>query len=465
MRWTLRVLPRMFAILAICTAVVALGLRNAWPTLTETAMFVLTIICWYGAMRIPNQNSKLILSTMWLAGMVIFANTLSLPQVWHDFRTFVDGAHLLFESDRSPYSVQGVTAFPFPTFFLVYALGATGTMSFTTVAWVYSFIQVLLLALSYLLANSLVGRENLEASSKVWLSLIFAGVIIHPATLLGLYYGQSSIVAGTTLLGAIWLWRCGRTKCSWHGAAVLFNLAWMVKPQLLMVSGYFLLRWVYALKIKQHRQDEDVRIGRLLILWAVALLGISIVIGGRASLLAYRDFINVAYTWHTYIALIQPNNYALPAILAKAGSRYFGVEASEAMFPLTATCAFIVVLWNVVATLKAKPNSLVALLPWVLSSLLWSSLCWRLYLSLIIGGILVITAYTSTLRRGSESEKVKTLWLGLGIACSLVLSNFIFTLGLLLLYFLSHELLHDETTAQSLVGGQEYEFSQNVEKP
>ncbi|MEK7384969.1 MAG: hypothetical protein AABZ83_00890, partial [candidate division NC10 bacterium] len=76
-------------------------------------------------------------------------------------------------------------------------------------------------------------------------------------------------------------------------------------------------------------------------------------------------------------------------------------------------------------------------------SLLWTSVLWRLYLSLVIPGLLLLVAYDNE----SPAVRSRAFWLGTGIGLTFVFSSFAFTLNILILYFQSHQMLVEETAA------------------
>ena len=425
--------------------------RNAWPNLPETFILVTSVVCIYGVLQLKLEPIRIVLAGLWVAMVVSIGDSMPVPQIWLDFKTFVDGANLLFDHHRSPYLAVGTTAFPFPTFLLVRALSLGGYLPFDTIGWIFFFLQVLFLALSYLLVRGVIRQERLRSTSDPAIGLIQGGLILHPAIYFSLLYGQSGVIAGAALLGAIWCWRCGNNRWWWHGAGILLNLAWMIKPQLLMAAGFFLASWLRERKLIPRGGTSDAAIGRLILPWSAALIALSLPIAFPASLMAYRDFFVVALRWHTYISEILPNNYAASAILAKAGLRISGISVSQSLPILSTAGAGLVLLWNWLSLVRAKPNSLRAFVPWLLASLLWTSLVWPFYLSLVIAGLLLLVAYERDCH--SPPARARSLWLATGVGLTMVFSSFAFTLGILLLYFQSHEVLAGETATFPMEGG------------
>lgn len=431
------------SVVALCVACVSMVLREAWPTSTETLTLGMAIVCIYGTLSVASRNIRVIAAAAWLVTMAGFAAVMVPPQVWLDFKTFVDGAELLFAQHQSPYRNDGTTAFPFPTFMLVRAISLNGRLSFEVTAWLFFFLQASLLALSYVMLRGVIAQEKWRSPFDLPIMLVQVGLLLHPAVLLALYYGQSSILASTFLIAAVWGWRC-RTGVQWqHVSAICLNLAWMVKPQLLMAVGYFLASWLRRRTWSHHSDRRDEAIGRLLAPWCIVLLGGSLVVGFPGHVIAYRDFIEVASRWHSYIAEISPNNYALPAIVAKAGLRFAELPVSETLPLLTLLVTMFVVTWNVLSLRRAFPDSLLAYLPWLLASLLWTSLVWRFYLSLVIASLLLLVA--CEMDSSASMLRWRTLWLAAAIGLTTVLSSFVFMLGVLLLYTLSQELLANPT--------------------
>jgi hypothetical protein len=176
--------------------------------------------------------------------------------------------------------------------------------------------------------------------------------------------------------------------------------------------------------------------------WCVALIVVSLALDFRGHVAAYRDFLAVASSWHTVIALVSPNNYAIAAIVAKAGARYGGMPVLELLEVLTALGAGLVLIWNLVSLRSASRDTLLAFVPWLVASLLWTSLMWRFYLSLVIAGVLLLVSAGMT--AAPAARRWRALWVASGIGLTMVLGSFAFTLGILLLYLFSHELLSDQ---------------------
>jgi hypothetical protein len=261
-------------------------------------------------------------------------------------------------------------------------------------------------------------------------------MVLHPAVLSGIAVGNSAALAGAAVLWAVWLWRCGKGTWSVHGSAILFSLGWMIKPQLIPAALFFLANWWLERTREPQRASRAARIGRLLVPWAGAILAISLAIPFPAALLAYRAFPAVAATWHTHIAEAYPNNYALAAILAKAMARIWSVPVSQSLLLLTTGIAALVLLWNIASLAAGRSDSLRAFLPWLLTSLLWTSLVWEWYFSLILAGPILMMALAPS--ASDSPTALGRLRVAGGIACTMVFSNFIFMLGYILLYCHSH---------------------------
>jgi hypothetical protein len=206
----------------------------------------------------------------------------------------------------------------------------------------------------------------------------------------------------------------------------------MSKPQLILVTPFFLGVWWLERGRRPDCRSRAAAIGRLLVPWAVAMLGISFAIQWPGSLPAYRDFFGVAVTWHTRIAETYTNNYALSAILAKALVRLWAVPVSRSL-PLLATgIALVLVCWNGISLTVGRVDTLRAFLPWLLSSLFWSTLVWEWYFGLVLVAPILMIAFEP---RGPElAGDAFQLRLPVGVACTMMFSSFLFTLGLILLY-------------------------------
>lgn len=406
-------------------------------------MLGMTVACLYGVLRGVSPPVRMGSAVLWILAVVAVSGSMVPPQVGLDFKTFVDGAELLFGQHQSPYLNIGTTAFPFPTFSVVRAMSLNGRLSFESTMWSFFFLQASLLALSYVLVRKIVVQEGWQPRSDLPMALIQAGLLFHPAVMLALYYGQSSVLAGAFLVAAVWCWRCTSHAVWQHAAAVSLNLAWMTKPQLLMAAAYFVASWLLSFRRGRDPQCSAAAIGRLIGPWCVALIVMSLALDVHGHAAAYRDFFSVASSWFTVIALVSPNNYAMAAIVAKAVARYGGFPVLEMLEILTALGAGLVLVWNLVSLRSAPRGALLAFLPWLLGSLLWTSLMWRFYLSLIIAGVLLLVA--SEMKASPVVLRWRTVWVAGGIGLTMVLGSFAFTVGILLLYFFSHELLagHD----------------------
>ena len=442
----LRSLPRWATIVSICVAGVAMTMRGAWPTPSEMFILPATVACIYGALRATHANARILFAGLWTAVVVFAGISIDPPQqLWPDFRLWWDSAELLFEKHQSPYLLPGATAFPFPTYMVVYASRFGGLLPFESAAWLLVAMQLACVGLLYFFVRGVIVREGLAVGSGYADLLLQGLLLLHPTMLFVLYYGQSGIIAGTLLGGAVWCWRCGKGRLWWHGSAILMNLAWMVKPQLLMATAFFFLSWLHDTWFGKRSGNSAAAIGELLAPWCVGLLSISVPLAFPVYLMAYRDFISVAIHAHTYNAEVSPNNYALASILSKAGMRLLGIPVAQSL-PLVATIgAVILVLWNFLSLQHAKGNTPLVFVPWLLASFLWASSAWRFYLTFLMAGLLLLVAYRD--ERISSGFHLNSFWLASGIGLTMVLSSFAFTLGILILFFLSHELLAEETAA------------------
>jgi hypothetical protein len=424
-------LPRWATWTALVVGFAALAFRGAWPTPLETFALVGTILCLLGVWHARTPVGRVVCAALWIALLMALGVPTPSRSIGFDFRTFYEGAEALFKHRHSPYSVPGTTAFPFPTFPLVWLLSLAGRLPLEQTFLAFVALQAVLLGIGVILMGR-VAAETIPRDSDPGRRLLQVGLVLHPAVLAGIVLGNSGALAGAVVLWAIWLWRCGRGTWSVHGAAVLFNLGWMVKPQLVPAALFFLATWWLERTREPRRNSRAARIGRLLVPWAGAILVVSLAIPFPATLLAYREFPGVAATWHTHIAEAYPNNYALAAILAKALARLWAVPVSHSLLLLTIGIAGPLFLWNVVSLTSGRPDSLRPFLPWLLTSLLWTSLAWEWYLGLVLAGpMLMMTLAPSA---SDSPAALGGLRLAGGIACTMVFSSFIFTLGYLLIY-------------------------------
>jgi hypothetical protein len=169
---------------------------------------------------------------------------------------------------------------------------------------------------------------------------------------------------------------------------------------------------------------------------------ISLPMGFPGSALAYRDFPKIAFTWHTRIAEAAMNNFAPSAIIANAMARLWNVQVSETLPILATGITIFVLLWNMLSLASDRVDTLRAFLPWLLGSLLWSSLVWDMYLSLVLAGHLIIVGLLS--EDEGPAINFPRLLFCVGVGLTMVVSSFAYTLGILLLYFCCQELRSQE---------------------
>jgi len=440
----LRGLPGWATITTICVAATAMGYRGDWPTPVETFTLFATIVGIWGALHLPSRKSRVACAVLWVVLLVSLGLPTPPQRIGVDFRTFYEGSQILFDRHQSPYLAPGTTAFPFPTFFLIRLLSSAGRFSLEPTFLCFVGLQIVLLGIGLVLMRRVVRTETSGQDSDLARGLIQAGLLFHPVVLGGIGVGNSSVVAGVALIYAVWSWRCGSGEWWRHASAISLNLAWMVKPQLLMATGFFLICWWLERRQRPSALSRAAAIGRLVVPWAIALMAVSLPAAFPGSALAYRDFPWVAISWHTRIAEAYPNNYALSAILAKAVARILAVPASQTLPFLTAGIASLALLWNGLSLVAGKLDSLRAFLPWLLTTLIWTSLVWEWYLSLVLAGLLLMVGLACGTPVSQMSFGRLRLYAGIGF--TMVLSSFAFMLGVLLLYFHSHELRAREVT-------------------
>ncbi len=418
----------------------AMVYRGAWPTPAEAFRLVASASAIHGALSFSSRALRAVCVGLYIFLLISLGLPTPLRSIGLDFHTFYNGAHSLFDMHESPYLAHGATAFPFPTFHLVYLLSLAGRLTpdstFLCFVGLQAFLLGVCLILSYRLTNDEFPGHAHTRSSR----LLQAGLLFQPAVLNGIGLGNSPVVAGVALMCAVWFWQRGASRWSTHSSAICINLAWMIKPQLLMATTFFLGCW--WLKRRSNPLPRAARIGRLIIPWAIGLMAISLPMGFPGSALAYRDFPKIALTWHTRIAEAAMNNFAPSAIIANAMARLWNFEVAETLPILAAGIAIFVLLWNILSLTSDRVDTLRAFLPWLLASLLWSSLVWDMYLSLVLAGQLILVDLLSE-DRGPRINFPRLLFC-VGIGLTMVVSSFAYTLGILLLYFCCQELRSQE---------------------
>lgn len=425
-------LPDWVTATAIPVALGAMAYRGAWPAPAEAVLFGATILCVLGALHSSSRAMRILSAAAWVLMLIVRGLPTPAPSIGVDFRTFYDGADLLYKRGESPYLARGTTAFPFPTFPLVWALSLAGRLSSDDTFLLFALLEFALLAIGYILMDRTARQEGPHQSGDPAQRILQAGLLFHPAVLSGIAVGNSAALAGAAIMWAVWFWRCGRNRASLHASAIFFNLGWMIKPQLLMALLFFAGTWGRERWHRVKTFSRAASIGRLLARWAGGLVCVSLLAPLPATLPAYRDFFRVALTWHTRIAESYSNNYALSAILAKALAREWNIPVLQSLPLLTVGIAIPLVVWNSTALATERTDSPGAFFPWLLTSLLWTSLVWEWYFSLVLAGPMLMIAMEPC-PAGAAGGRLR-LRLALALACTTVFSSFLFTLGLILLY-------------------------------
>jgi hypothetical protein len=431
-------MPRLAAVLSLGVAILAMTYRGTWPTPAESLTLFISVFALYGALALSLHLLRAVCAGFWTLMLVSFGMPVSSRTVGADFQTFYDGARVLFDRHASPYQAPGATAFPFPTFQLIRLLSLGGRLSSDTTFLLFVMLQAVFLGIGFILSCRVIKREIGDHAPELAIQLIQAGLLVHPAILHAMGLGNSPVTAAVALICALWFWRCRTSRSSLHLSAISMNLGWMVKPQLLMATAFFPICW--WLEHRRHLSDYSraASIGRLVVSWAAGIIFASTLMPLPASLLAYRDFLSVAYTWHTHVAEVFTANYALPAILAKAMARLWGLPLSATLPFLTVGVALSVILWNFSSLIAGKPDTVRAFLPWLLGSLLWSSIMWHFYLGLVLGGLLLMVGFLPN--NPSFRASFSMLLFCAGVGLTMIVSSFVYTLGILLLYFCCHQL-------------------------
>jgi hypothetical protein len=436
---TVRVLASLPATVATAigvTAAAAMAIRSVWPMPDEWALFAASLVTIAAVLRLPGRSGRLGCALVWIALLVWHGLPTPERSIGADFQTFYDGAYLLFTRGESPYRATGTTAFPFPTFALVWLLSLAGRLGQEATFMAFVVVEDLLLAGVFLLARRAAAGHAVPEPIDAARDLILVGLLLHPTVLAGIGVGNSSVVAGALIAAGVWAWQCDSSRWFPHTGAVLVNLAWMVKPQLLMATAFFLTAWL--LERRPRARSRAAAIGRLIIPWGAGLVVASILIAPQAMSQAYADFPGVAAHWHDTIAATYPNNYAPAAVLAKALARLVGLSVSPTLAVLWIGITLLLLAWNLAALRRGPVDSPRAAYPWLLASLLWSSLVWEWYLALAVVAVLGVVL-TPGVREG-RGRSASALWLAAGIALTMVVSSFAFTVGVAVLYCLSQAL-------------------------
>ncbi len=443
----LKIMPRLAACIVVGVAGIGLFVRAAWPSGGEALLLFSSVACIYGALRLRSPITRVLCAMVWVGLLIVHGMQAPWRHTGLDFQNFYDGAYFLFEQGISPYPRSVSNAFPFPTYLLVYGLSLGSRLSADITRQIFVALEVLLLGAAVVLMRRVIIKEMSSVTPDFAVSMLMVGLVIHPAIVDGLALGRSSMLAGIAVACALWCWRCGSGKGSLHAAAILLNLAWMIKPHLLMASGFFLFHWMLSGKQVDPFRNRAACIGKLFSPWAAAILGFSALIAYPTHLYAYLDFPKAAREYMTSVSEGYANNFAIPAILSKAAIRLWGVPYLQTVSVLGAGIASGVILWNLAVLFVLRRNSVGAFIPWLMSSLFWATTMWNFYLSLIFAGTMFLCFSSS--RPGLADTNITTFWLAAAIGCTMVFSSFIFTVGAVLLYFLSIEMLTKDCVENS----------------
>lgn len=402
-----------------------------WPTRSEVIRVAASLGLLAAALHLPARPARGAAAAAWLALLAAVGMPVRPDQLGADFQTFYRGAQALFAAGLSPYTAQGATAFPFPTFPVIHMLSLGGRLRLDDAYLLFVAVSVALLGLAFALLLTLGKRLAGGAAGEPARLLLQAGLVLQPPILAGLGWGNSGALAGACLTGGLWCWLSGRSRAACHAAAGLLALGVMVKPQLLPAAGFFLVAACREAARRPDARSRAARIGRLVLPWGAGLVLLSLPLAAPASVLAYRDFLEVAQRWHTEIAETHTNNLALSALLAEAAARVWGLRVADTLAPITAALAALVLAANLGAPRGRVPDALPPFLPWLLSCLLWTSLVWDWYLTLVLAAPLLLLALTPPAGRAGRWA---TAPLVAGIACCTTASAAFFPAGILLLY-------------------------------
>ncbi|MFB3816034.1 MAG: hypothetical protein ACE147_00100 [Candidatus Methylomirabilales bacterium] len=424
-------MPWMALSAALLVGAAALLDPSNWPTPSEVVRVAASLGLLSAALYLPARPARTAAAAAWV-GVVAAAGMPVRPgQLGADFQTFYRGAQALFVSGLSPYTAQGATAFPFPTFPAVHLLSLGGRLSPGDAYLAFVAVSAALLGLSFALLLDLSGRLGGRPAPEPGRLLLQAGLVLQPPILAGLGWGNSGALAGACVTGGLWCWLRGRGRAAWHAAAGLLALAVMVKPQLLPAAAFFLVAACREAGRRPEARSRAAHVGRRVVPWGLGLVVLSLPLAVPASLLAYRDFLEVAQRWHTEVAATHANNLALSALLAEAAARVWGLRVADALAPVTAALGLLVLAANLRTLRDDVPDALPPFLPWLLSCLLWTSLVWDWYLTLVLAGPLLLLALAPP--AGGEG-RLAPAPLVAGIACCTTASAAFFPAGILLLY-------------------------------
>jgi len=425
-------MPGICLTIAVAIGLLALLDSGNWPIRGEVIRVAASLVLVGGALCLRRRGARPLLAGAWLGLLAGAGMPVPPAQVGADFETFYRGAQALFGAGSSPYTAAGATAFPFPTFPLVHVLSLAGRLSITQAHLVFAAVSVGLLGLAFWLLLRLLERPAAGSRAEPARLLLQAGLMVQPPVLAGLAWGNSGPLAGAAVAAGLWWWLHDGTRASCHAAA-----AAMVKPQLLMAALFFLACAARESLRPPERRSRAAAIGRLILPWGAALLLASLPVLAPASLAAYQDFFEVARRWHAEVAATHANNLALATLLAELAGRAWGIPVATGAPRIAALLGLLVLAANLRSLRRREADALPAFLPWLLSSLLWTSLVWDWYLTLVLAAPLAMVGLPPSAAPPRPREAVTLV---AGIACCTTASVTFFPAGLLLLYAHSHRL-------------------------
>jgi hypothetical protein len=205
----------------------------------------------------------------------------------------------------------------------------------------------------------------------------------------------------------------------------------MVKPQLLMLVAFFLAAAVLDLRRDASARSRAGAVGRLVVPWSAGILALFAVWEYPVSLQAYGEFLQVATRWHTEVAETHSNNLSLSAVVAGAVARLLDLPLTEVLPLVSAGMGLLVLAVNLASLRGGRRDTVTAILPWLFATLLWTSLVWDWYLTLILAAPLLLVGMATGPRAAGRTTPFA---LGAGIACCTTASRAVFPVGILLLY-------------------------------
>lgn len=401
---------------------------GSWPRPFDLALAALVFLATLTVDRPLARGIAIALALALLA--LLLTSTRWLPR-GEDYTTFYRGAELLLRAGATPYGSAGTVAAPFPTFHLVWLLSGALAVPMETALRLFWTETVIVLATAWALGIVAARRAGGISAGH---AVLLVAVAFHPAVALGLMLGQTSAWTMAVAVGAFALWRGGARRAHWLIAGLLLGLGVLLKPSFVLVPLAFALVAVVDLLARHLRpvsRSPELVVGLGALAALPIWLALSWLVSPPAIIEAWQQWPGLAQGWALEVTHNFRGDYAPAAVVAKRLVKHLPLDYGTTLGVLSQTLLAVVVLLNALVLFGGGVRRADWWLPWVFGTLVVSPLTWAHYLV----WALPACAWLLTAERGAPCAR---RFLGrLGFALTFILSSFLFTVGLLLLYLVS----------------------------